>query len=131
MDPGVCDSLWLDCLRKVAFREASLELTHSLSDPSHPSQSRACRTWAKDPRKQLSMPPLERTKEPIEEFEIKVWPFAVCIIHHTNRGEGSPVLVRQAYSMESKRLDGRYARLSYAQKKKHTLKEQEHLRLLY
>ncbi|ROL47070.1 hypothetical protein DPX16_18868 [Anabarilius grahami] len=95
-----CDSLSLDCLRKVAFREASLELTYSLSDPSHPSQSRACRTWAKDPRKQLSMPPLERTKEPIEKLKIKVWPFTVCIIHHANQGKGSIMLARQKYSME-------------------------------
>lgn len=98
--PDSCDSLSLDCLRKVAFREASLELTYSLSDPSHLSQSRACLTWAKDPRKQLSMPPLERTKEPIEKLKIKVWPFTVCIIHHANRGKGSLMLARQKYSME-------------------------------
>lgn len=98
--PDSCDSLRLGCLRKVAFREASLELAYSPPDPSHSSQSRACRTWAKAPRKQLPMPPLERTKEPIEELEIKDWPFTACIILHTNRGEASLSLVQRAYSTE-------------------------------
>ncbi|KAK2891057.1 hypothetical protein Q8A67_013700 [Cirrhinus molitorella] len=90
----------LVCLRKVAFREASLELAYSPPDPSHSSQSRACRTWAKASRKQLPMPPLERTKELIEELEIKDWPFTVCIILRANRGEGSLPLVRQTYSTD-------------------------------
>lgn len=94
--PDSCDSLSLDCLRKVAFREASLEQTNSLSDPSHPSQFRACRTWAKDPRKQLSMPPLERTKEK------KIKTLAVHSLHYPPRqsGKGSLMLAPQKYSME-------------------------------